>query len=139
MKENNKKIAVYCRTATKNKKQMKEQKERLKKYCEDNDIKNYVIYEDYGYSANNLNRPGYKKMINNLKLGKINKIIITNFDRLARSLIDLAKFNSELDKYNCELVCSQLNNISNPAQIIYKRMINIFAQFEKNMIKKARL
>lgn len=125
MKEENKKIAIYCRTATKDKKQMKEQKTLLKKYCEENNYKDYIIYEDYGYSGKNLNRPRYNMMMNDLKLNKIDKIIVTNFNKLTRSIIEINNLNSELDKYNCELICTQLNNINNLAQIVYKNICSI--------------
>ena len=60
----NKKVAIYCRVASKNRIEIKKQKEILKNYCNENNYEIYKIYIDNGYSGLDDNRPNYNKLLN---------------------------------------------------------------------------
>ena len=66
-----------------------EQEDRLRKLCEFKGYKIYKVYREEGVSAKNTNRPKFKEMIQDMKDGKINKIIVYKLDRLTRSIKDL--------------------------------------------------
>ena len=66
-----------------------EQEDRLRKLCEFKGYKIYKVYREVGVSAKNTNRPKFKEMIQDMKDGKINKIIVYKLDRLTRSIKDL--------------------------------------------------
>jgi len=66
-----------------------EQEDRLRKLCKFKGYKIYKVYREEGVSAKNTNRPKFKEMIQDMKDGKINKIIVYKLDRLTRSIKDL--------------------------------------------------
>ena len=53
-----------------------EQKERMYKLCDYKGYEVYKVYEDAGISAKDMNRPAFQEMIQDIKDGKINKIIV---------------------------------------------------------------
>lgn len=108
-----------------------EQECKLKQLC---DYKNYEIYKVYreeGVSAKNMERPKFQEMMQDMKDGKINKIIVYKLDRLTRSIQDLESICSMLEKYNCELesVVEEINT-GNANGKFFIRMLTILAQLE---------
>lgn len=101
----NKKIAIYCRVASKNRVEIKKQKEILKNYCNENNYEIYKIYIDNGYSGIDDNRPNYNKLLNDLKKNVFDTIIVRDMSRLGRSFIKLEKVIKLLENNNCNLIC----------------------------------
>lgn len=101
----NKKVAIYCRVASKNRIEIKKQKEILKNYCNENNYEIYKIYIDNGYSGLDDNRPNYIKLLNDLKKNMFDTIIVRNMSRLGRSIIKLEKVIKLLENNNCNLIC----------------------------------
>ncbi len=82
------KIGLYLRVAQKDDEAIERQKELNISYCKYRkypEIKK--IYADNGYSGRTENRPAYKKMIRDIRNGKINVIVVSNMDRLTRQPI----------------------------------------------------
>lgn len=42
-------------------------------------------YEDAGFSGGNMNRPALKRLLTDIKAGKVNMIVVYKIDRLSRS------------------------------------------------------
>lgn len=101
----NKKVAIYCRAASKNRIEIKKQKEILKNYCNENNYEIYKIYIDNGYSGLDDNRPNYNKLLNDLKKNMFDTIIVRDMSRLGRSIIKLEKVIKLLENNNCNLIC----------------------------------
>lgn len=101
----NKKVAIYCRVASKNRIEIKKQKEILKNYCNENNYEIYKIYIDNGYSGLDVNRPNYNKLLNDLKKNMFDTIIVRDMSRLGRSIIKLEKVIKLLENNNCNLIC----------------------------------
>ncbi len=101
----NKKVAIYCRVASKNRVEIKKQKEILKNYCNENNYEIYKIYIDNGYSGIDDNRPNYNKLLNDLKKNIFDTIIVRDMSRLGRSIIKLEKVIKLLENNNCNLIC----------------------------------
>jgi len=95
MKEKNI-IGIYSRVSTEDQSRfghrLDEQKDRLLKVCDFEEYDVYKIYEEKGVSAKTTNRPMFQKMIEDMKQGKINKILVYKLDRLTRSIRDLISF-----------------------------------------------
>ncbi len=108
-----------------------EQEDRLKKLCEFKDYEIYKVYREEGVSAKNTNRPKFKEMIQDMKDGKINKIIVYKLDRLTRSIKDLETICSLLEEYHCDLesVAEEINT-GNANGKFFIRMLTILAQLE---------
>lgn len=82
------KIGVYLRTAQKDDEAIERQKELNISYCKYRGYPDIVkIYIDNGYSGTTENRPAYKRMIKDIRNGKINVIVVSNIDRLTRQPI----------------------------------------------------
>ena len=60
------------------------QKEILKNYCKHNSFNLVNEYVDDGYSGTNFDRPGFAKMIEDIKEKKINLVIVKDLSRLGR-------------------------------------------------------
>ena len=49
------------------------------------------VYKDYEFTGTNFERPSYKEMLNDIKIGKINCIIIRDLSRLGREYLEMGK------------------------------------------------
>lgn len=47
-------------------------------------------YDDGGYSGGNLERPALKRLVADLRAGKVQTVVVYKVDRLTRSLSDFA-------------------------------------------------
>lgn len=136
MEEQKKVIAgLYPRVSTEDQSRfghsLDEQEDRLKKLCEFKDYEIYKVYREEGVSAKDTNRPKFKEMIQDMKDGKINKIIVYKIDRLTRSIQDLENICKMLEEYNCDLesVAEEINT-GNANGKFFIRMLTILAQLE---------
>ena len=64
------------------------QKEILKSYCKQNGFNLVDEYVDDGYSGTNFDRPGFKRMIEDIKSKKINLVIVKDLSRLGRDHVN---------------------------------------------------
>ena len=55
-------------------------------------------YKDKGYSGKNIERPDFQRLLQDIKLGLIKRVIVYKLDRISRSIVDFAKL-MELFKY----------------------------------------
>ena len=128
-------VGLYPRVSTEDQSRyghsLDEQEESMKKLC---DFKGYTIYKIYreeGVSAKSMDRPKFQEMINDLKSGKINKIIVYKLDRLTRSIQDLesiCKLIEETDT-SLESVSEEINTDTATGKF-FIRMTTILAQLE---------
>ena len=128
-------VGLYPRVSTEDQSRfghsLDEQKDRLLKICEYKNYEVYKIYEEAGVSAKNMERPKFQEMINDVKLGKINKIIVYKLDRLTRSIKDLESICVMLEEHNCSLesVVEEINTDTAMGKF-FIRFLTIIAQLE---------
>lgn len=53
-------------------------------------------YSDDGYTGTNFERPGFKRMMEDIKSGKINCIIVKDLSRLGRNYIEMGKYLEQI-------------------------------------------
>ena len=108
-----------------------EQEESLRKLCEYKGYKIYKVYREEGVSAKNMKRPKFQEMIQDMKDGKINKIVVYKLDRLTRSIQDLETICKLLEETHCSLEskCEELNTETSTG-VFFMRMTTILAQLE---------
>lgn len=97
-------IAIYSRVSTsKQKEDLDNQIKFLKEYivANGNKIDNSLIFSDIT-SGMNENRKGLNSLITEIIAGRVNKIVISNRDRLTRFGYDYLK--SLFERYNCEII-----------------------------------
>ena len=74
--------ALYCRLSQEDANEgdsnsITNQKKILERYCKDHGITAYRHYdEDDGYSGTNFNRPGFQRMLADIKAGRIKRVIV---------------------------------------------------------------
>lgn len=97
----------------------------------------YIEYADRGFSGKNTNRPDFERMMEDIKAGKIKRVIVYKLDRVSRSILDFANMMEIFQQYNVEFVSStEKFDTSTP---IGRAMLNIcivFAQLERETIQK---
>lgn len=133
------KVAIYIRVSTKRQVEeghsLSSQQEKLIKLCETNGYVVYKIYADEGKSGKNTKRPAYQKMMEDMRQGKFDKIIVTKLDRISRSLIDLEELIQELQKHGCSFeTASEKIDLDSSIGVMFVRLLGIFAQFERERI-----
>jgi len=108
-----------------------EQEEEMKRLCEYKNYQVYKVYREEGVSAKNMNRPKFQEMIQDLKDGKINRIIVHKLDRLTRSIQDLEVICKLIEEYNCSLdSVNEEINTDTAMGVFFIRMTTILAQLE---------
>lgn len=99
--------------------------------CEYKNYQVYKVYREEGVSAKNMNRPKFQEMIQDLKDGKINRIIVHKLDRLTRSIQDLEVICKLIEEYNCSLdSVNEEINTDTAMGVFFIRMTTILAQLE---------
>ena len=97
----------------------------------------YMEYSDKGFSGRDTNRPGFESMMNDIRTGKIKRVVVYKLDRISRSILDFANMMEIFQKYHVEFVSStEKFDTSTP---IGRAMLNIcivFAQLERETIQK---
>ena len=138
-------VGCYSRVSTSeqaiNGHSLDEQKERMSKYCDAMGWKAYKIYTDAGLSGASMDRPALQQMIRDIKLGKIDKVLVYKLDRLSRSQKDtLYLIEDVFLKSGCDFI-SMSENLDT-ASAFGRAMIGImsaFAQLEREAIKERML
>lgn len=135
MKEEKTICGLYPRVSTEDQSRfghsLDEQEEKLKQLCNFKDYEIYKVYREEGVSAKDTNRPKFQEMIEDMKSGKINKIIVYKLDRFTRSIKDLENICTLLEEYNCSLesVAEEINTSTANGKF-FIRMLTILAQLE---------
>jgi len=112
-----KKIAFYLRLSKedengKQSESVKGQRELLYNFIDCNDeFKNQPISEfcDDGFSGTNFNRPAMKELLNDIKAGHINCVLVKDLSRIGRNYLEVGKFLEHTIKtFNVRLI--SINN-----------------------------
>jgi len=61
-------------------------------------------YDDGGYTGANMDRPAPKRLLEDVKAGLVNCVVVYKVDRLTRSLLDFARIMEILDKHGATFV-----------------------------------
>lgn len=67
---------------------IKNQRNIVRQYCEDNDIILVKEFTDDGYSGSNFDRPGFNEMLDHIATGKVNMVITKDLSRLGRDMTE---------------------------------------------------
>ena len=84
-------VFCYVRVSTENQLEnysIDEQTKRLKAYCLSKGWTVLKVYTDGGYSGGNLNRPALNMMLQDLRAGLAQVVVVYKLDRLSRSQKD---------------------------------------------------
>ena len=68
------------------------QEELCVKEADEKDIKVFRIYKDYEYSGTNFKRPGFLEMMEDVRIGRINCIIVKDMSRFGREYLEISNY-----------------------------------------------
>jgi site-specific DNA recombinase len=92
-------------------------------------------YDDGGFSGGNMERPALKRLLADVKAGKVDIIVVYKLDRLSRSLLDFMKLAEMLEQYNVSFVSvTQDINTSTSAGRMMLNILMTFAQYEREIL-----
>ncbi|SHI92097.1 recombinase family protein [Lutispora thermophila] len=99
------------------------------------DEKNFIIYEDEGFSGSNTKRPEFQKMLNDIKRKKIDTIICYRLDRISRNVLDFLNLIEILNKENITFVSIREQfDTTTPIGRAMMYIASVFAQLERETI-----
>jgi DNA invertase Pin-like site-specific DNA recombinase len=92
------------------------------------------LYDDGGLSGGNMERPALKRLLADIKLGKVQIVVVYKVDRLTRSLADFAKIVDVLDAHGASFVSvtQQFNTTTSMGRLTLNMLLS-FAQFEREI------
>jgi DNA invertase Pin-like site-specific DNA recombinase len=91
-------------------------------------------YDDGGLSGGTLDRPALKRLLMDVRAGKVDQIIVYKIDRLTRSLADFSKIVDVLDATEASFVSvTQSFNTATSMGRLTLNMLLSFAQFEREV------
>src|ERR1700753_1282368 len=91
-------------------------------------------YDDGGFSGGNTERPALQRLLDDVRAGKVDIIVVYKVDRLTRSLADFAKMIELFDKHGVSFVSvtQQFNTPSSMGGLTLNVLLS-FAQFEREV------
>lgn len=136
------KVALYIRVSTaeqaKEGYSIGEQEERLRNYCKAMLWDIHKVYIDPGYSGGNTDRPDLQKLIEDVKSGGVDKVVVYKLDRLSRSQLDTLFLIEKVFLANDTDFVSMSENFdtSTPFGRAMIGILAVFAQLEREQIKE---
>lgn len=130
------KIAIYSRKSkfTGKGESIDNQVEMCKEYANKhfNNIEEFIIYEDEGFSGGDTDRPKFQKMIIDAKKKKFDALICYRLDRISRNVSDFSGTIDELNKYNIAFISIREQfDTSTPMGRAMMYIASVFAQLER--------
>jgi len=111
----------------------------IERYKEDNPKTEVTVldFEDFAVSGKTMKRDAFQKMMELVENKKIDLIIFTKLDRLARSLQDLLNISSIFEANNVKFVAIEQNiDTSSYQGRLSFQVMGAFAEFERNITRE---
>jgi site-specific DNA recombinase len=91
-------------------------------------------YDDGGFSGGSMERPALQRLLDDVRAGKIDVIVVYKVDRLTRSLADFAKLVELFDAHGVSFVSvtQQFNTTTSMGRLALNVLLS-FAQFEREV------
>ena len=91
-------------------------------------------YEDGGFSGGSMERPALKRLLGDIRAGRIDTVVVYKIDRLTRSLTDFARMVDVFDRHAVTFVSvTQAFNTTNSMGRLTLNVLLSFAQFEREV------
>lgn len=91
-------------------------------------------YDDGGYSGGDMGRPALKRLLEDIRLGAVDTVVVYKVDRLTRSLSDFARIVEIFDQAGASFVSvTQAFNTTTSMGRLTLNVLLSFAQFEREV------
>ncbi|NUQ66916.1 MAG: recombinase family protein [Phycisphaerales bacterium] len=93
-----------------------------------------TAYDDGGYSGGSTDRPGLQRLLDDIRKGRVDVVVVYKVDRLSRSLADFARLMQTFDEHNVSFVSvtQQFNTTTSMGRLTLNMLLS-FAQFEREV------
>ena len=138
-----KRCAVYCRVSSDERldqsfNSLDAQKEAGLAYVASQRSEGWIpVPDDYidpGFSGGNVDRPGLKRLMADIEMGKIDIVVVYKIDRLTRSLTDFSRLIEVFERHTVSFVSvtQQFNTTTSMGRLMLNILLS-FAQFEREV------
>jgi DNA invertase Pin-like site-specific DNA recombinase len=131
-------IAIYARTSTdRQDKGLESQERALYAYCTTKGMENPTLFVDAGISGAKASRPGLNALMGEVRMGRIDLILVYSFSRFARSTRHLLDSLEEFEKRGVGFI-SLTENIDTSSAIgkALFTIISAISQLERELISE---
>lgn len=108
----------------------------IKEYAERNGYALQKVYADRGISGTTDNRPEFQTMIEAVRNGGIDAVLVHKYDRFARNRADSAIYRRELEKYGVKLISVLENFDDSPESIILQSVIEGYNEYYSKNLRR---
>jgi DNA invertase Pin-like site-specific DNA recombinase/DNA-binding transcriptional regulator YiaG len=134
-----KRIAIYSRKSkfTGKGDSIENQIEMCKEYINKNikDKVEFIIYEDEGFSGGTIDRPNFKKLMNDIKMKKLDILVCYRLDRISRNVADFSSTLEVLQNNNVSFISIREQfDTTTPMGRAMIYIASVFAQLERETI-----
>lgn len=132
------KAGLYVRTSTElQEKGLDSQLRAIQGYCEQKSIREFEVFQDFGFSGSKLNRPGLDALMAKVRSREIDAVIVYSFSRFARSTKALILALEEFSKLGVAFVSiTEAVDTSTPLGRTVFSIIASLAELERNLIQE---
>jgi site-specific DNA recombinase len=132
-------VALYARVSTPNQTRtqtIEQQLERLQAHVEASgwQLQDKHIFRDDGQSGASLNRPGLDQLRDGLRAGEIDRVLVTEPDRLARNYVHQMILLEELALYGCQIEFLDRPLSEDPQDKLLLQIRSAVAEYERELI-----
>jgi site-specific DNA recombinase len=132
-------VAIYARVSTQHQTQAQtidQQLDRLQAYVRDHNwqLHDDHIFRDDGRSGADLNRPGLDHLRDAARNGELDRILVTEPDRLARNYVHQMIVLDELERFGCQVVFLDRPMSDDPHDRLLLQIRGAVAEYERSLI-----
>jgi DNA invertase Pin-like site-specific DNA recombinase len=129
--------ALYARVSTRNHQDPETQLIMLRDYARQRDIENAIEYVDVGISGKRDRRPALDRLVGDVKSRRIDVVVVTRFDRFARSTKHMVTMLDEFRSLGVEFISlSESIDTSTPMGKMVFVIIAAVAELERDIIRE---
>lgn len=95
------------------------------------------IYDDGGFTGGNMERPALQRLMDDVRAGRVQVVVVYKVDRLSRSLLDFARMMEVFERHQVSFVSvtQQFNTATSMGRLVLNVLLS-FAQFEREIISE---
>jgi DNA invertase Pin-like site-specific DNA recombinase len=99
-----KSTALYCRVAAPDQDTIALQRHSLQRHADEQGYADLTFYEDDGYSGLNPNRPAFTQLEQDVRDGKVARVLAVSLTRLGRNTAEVVRWAVWLRRHGVEII-----------------------------------